>query len=261
MKLLSALFTFLFLTVPQQAHSQAMIQAKPWMGIMIETKANEGVKINDVVPGTPAFKAGLKAEDLVKKIDDTQMTDVRQMIAYIQSRGVGNDVKVEFVRAGKVETLTLKLEAKPDELELIRKSLVGKKAPDFKLEVLGAKDPIESKDIAGKVTVVEFWATWCPACISSHGRLSKFAVEHPEIKVLAVSDEELPALTSYAAQAKPKFQIIRDEKKDFVKHFMVSAIPMTVVIDKGGLISFATLGAGSYLEEALNHAVDTAGKK
>lgn len=261
MKFFLALCAIFITTSFNHAQGQAFVQARPWMGIMIETKPNEGVKITDIVPGTPAQKAGLQAGDVVTKIDDTAMTEVRQMIAFVQSRGVGNEVKVEFNRAGKPEKLTLKLEAKPDELELIRKTLVGKKSPEFKLEVVNSKEPATSKDIAGKTTVVEFWATWCPACVASHERLSKFAAEHPEIPVFAVSDEELPELTKYAAKVQPKFKIIRDANKEFVKHFMVSAIPMTVVIDKTGTISFATLGAGGYLEEALTHATEAASKK
>ncbi len=31
---------------------------------------------------------------------------------------------------------------------------------------------------------------------------------------------------------------------------------MTVIIDKNGVIQFITLGAGMYLEEALNYAIE-----
>jgi len=236
-------------------------QAKPWMGIVIETSANSGVQIKDTVPNTPAAKAGLLANDIVKKIDGVPMADAKQLITYIQTKGVGNEVILDITRTGKSIKITLKLEAKPDDLELIRKSLIGKKTPEFSLDLVETSGIVTTKDLSDKVTVIEFWTTWCPACRDSHPRLSKFAEDRPGIIVLAVSDEEVPVLKAYADKVKPKFKIVRDKAREFSKKFMVSAIPMTVVIDKTGTISFATIGAGAYLEEAIAYALELDNKK
>ena len=250
---------FLFTT---PLHAQGFTQAKPWMGIVIETtKVNDGVQIKDTVPETPAAKAGLMANDVVKKIDGVAMTDAKQLITYIQAKGVGNEVIIDLIRAGKDMKITLKLEAKPDDLELIRKSLIGKKVPEFALDLVEKEGRLTSKDIENKVTVIEFWATWCPACRDSHPRLSKFAADKPGINVIAVSDEDIPELKAYADKVKPKFTIARDTSREFSKQFMVSAIPMTVVVDKTRTITFATLGAGVYLEEAIAHALSLENKK
>ncbi len=249
------------MTLSSPLYAQGFSQAKPWMGIVIETKLNDGVQIKDTVPETPAAKAGLKAEDVVKKIDGVVMTDAKQLISYIQAKGVGNEVVIDINRAGKDMKITLKLEAKPDDLELIRKSLVGKKIPDFTLDLIDKPGSIGAKDLVNKVAVIEFWATWCPACRDSHARLSKFAGDKPGITVLAVSDEEVPELKAYSEKVKPKFTIVRDTSREFSKQFMVSAIPMTVVVDKTGTITFATLGAGVYLEEAIAHALSLENKK
>ena len=263
MKILNLVFLMnLLLFTTTTADAQGFTQAKPWMGIVIETtKVNDGVQIKDTVPETPAAKAGLMANDLVKKIDGVAMTDAKQLISFIQEKGVGNEVVIELIRAGKDMKITLKLEAKPDDLELIRKSLVGKKVPEFSLDLVEKEGRLTNKDIENKVTVIEFWATWCPACRDSHSRLSKFAADKPSIRVIAVSDEEIPELKAYAEKIKPSFQIARDSSKEFSRQFMVSAIPMTVVIDKISTISFATLGAGVYLEEAIAHALSLDSKK
>lgn len=243
-------------------HAQGFTQAKPWMGIVIEpTKVNDGVQIKDTVPETPAAKAGILANDIVKKIDGVAMNDAKQLISYIQAKGVGNEVIIDLIRAGKDMKINLRLEAKPDDLELIRKSLVGKKVPEFSLDLVETEGRLTSKDLANKVTVIEFWATWCPACRDSHPRLSKFAADKPNIKVIAVSDEEVPELKAYAEKVKPNFTIARDTSREFSRKFMVSAIPMTVVVDKAGTITFATLGAGVYLEEAIAHALSLDQKK
>jgi peroxiredoxin len=92
-------------------------------------------------------------------------------------------------------------------------------------------------------------------------RLSEFAAQQKDIKVLTVSDEETVLLKAYADKIKPQFWVLQDTSKEFTGQFSVSAIPMTVVIDKSGTIIFATLGAGAYLEEALELAVKEAKKK
>lgn len=254
-RLLALIITLATLTTSGITAAQGMLQAKPWMGIVIENKPGDGIEIKNIVEGTPAHKAGLLAGDVIKTVDNKTMTDVKELISYIQSRGVGNEVSVEFLRAGKQQKLTFKLEAKPDELELLRKTLHGKKISEFSLNDVVTSSTLTSKDLAGKVAIIEFWATWCPACRDSHKRLSEFATKNKDIAVLTVSDEETELLKSYADKIKPAFKVLQDAKKDFIPQFSVSAIPMTIVVNKSGSIGFATLGAGAYLEEALEVAL------
>jgi cytochrome c biogenesis protein CcmG/thiol:disulfide interchange protein DsbE len=233
--------------------SQSLQQARPWMGVAIEDKP-EGVYVKDAISGTPAERAGIRKGDLIKKIDSTDIGSSQQLISYILSKGVGNEVIVYFERDQKPKQLTLQLEAKPDDLELIRKKIIGVKLPEFQLLKLKNKAAYTNNQIQGKVTVIEFWATWCPACVSSHGRLSEFASENPNTRVLAVTDEEEGLVKEYVNRVKPKFTTLRDPSHEFMKFFSVTAIPMTVVVDQKGVVRFATLGSGSYLEEALNFA-------
>lgn len=234
--------------------AQVPQQMKPWMGVAIEDREN-AVGIRDTMPGTPAERAGFLPGDLIRKIDGNIILDSKQLISTIQSKGVGNEVTVEFERKSKTQSLTLKLEARPDDLELVRKKLVGKKVPKFNIEKL-QKGVFSEKELENKVTVLEFWATWCPACVGSHKRLSAFSTENPSIQVLAVSSEEPDTLQKYNNLVLPKFTILRDNKNELHKHFMVSAIPMTVVLDGEGTVQFVTLGSGSYLEEALNFSLN-----
>ena len=235
--------------------SQNFQQAKPWMGISIEN-TQDGVKVKGTIAGTPADKAGFVSGDVINKIDENTMKDSRELISYIQSKGVGNEVKIDFKRNTKNLSIKLKLEARPDDLELLRKNLVGVKVPSFNLERLGDNGSISNKVIENSVTIVIFWATWCPACISTHPRLSKFVEENKSIKVLAVSNEDRDDVLAYSKKYKYAFNIFLDKSKDFIKFFTVSAIPMTVVIDKNGVIQHISLGAGAYLEESLNFALD-----
>jgi cytochrome c biogenesis protein CcmG/thiol:disulfide interchange protein DsbE len=109
--------------------------------------------------------------------------------------------------------------------------------------------------LAGRVVLVEIWATWCPACRASHPRLSEFAAANPEIAVVAISDEDKETLKKYSSQVKPKFTVLRDPDGKTTAEWMASAIPMISVIGKDGKVIFVTIGAGEDLEEAIKIAV------
>jgi thiol-disulfide isomerase/thioredoxin len=235
--------------------SQNFQQAKPWMGIAIEN-AQDGVKVKGTMAGTPAEKAGFVSGDVIKKIDGNTMKDAKELTLYIQSKGVGNEVKIDFERSAKNLSIKLKLEARPDDLEVLRRNLVGVKVPSFNLERISDNGNISNKEIENSITVIEFWATWCPACVSTLPKLSRFTEENKSIKVLAISNEDKDDILSYAKKHKYTFSIFLDKSKEFIKFFTVSAIPMTVVIDKNGVIQHISLGAGAYFEESLNFALD-----
>lgn len=231
----------------------AQEQVRPWMGIAIEDNPN-GVAIKAAIPGTPAEKAGFRPGDLVKKIDSVPMKSASQLIEYVQSKGVGNEVSVEYERNKKLLNLKLHLEARPDELELVRKQVLNTKIPDFQLEEFNKVGIFTNKNIQNRVTVIEFWATWCGACVTSHARLSEFAKANHSIAVLAVSNEKKEIIQKYISKVKPNFTTLRDSNGKFTSHFRVSAIPMTIVVDKKGIVQFATLGSGTALEDALQFA-------
>ena len=231
------------------AYAGQLTAAKPWLGVAID-KGPAGVLIQDVLSGTPAATAGIKSGDEILSVDDAKVHTPEELIAAIQSKGVGNSVKVRLRRAGKDATRTVKLVARPDDLQMLREQLVGKPAPAFDLPVVRGDKPGSLAKLKGKVAIVEFWATWCPACRSTHQRLSEFARTH-NIAVLAISDEDESVIKAYTDKVKPAFTVLRDPKQEVAGKFMVSAIPMLAVVGKDGRVAFATVGAGSYMEEAL----------
>src|SRR5262245_50864984 len=67
---------------------------------------------------------------------------------------------------------------------------VGNQAPDFGLP--GRNGVVSLQGSRGKVILLNFWATWCPPCVSEMPSLDALRkrLEGPDFQVLAVSVDE-----------------------------------------------------------------------
>ncbi|BCX79553.1 Do family serine endopeptidase [Campylobacter sp. 19-13652] len=69
----------------------------------------DGALINSVEAGSPADQAGIKRGDLIIKIDQTPIKNVTDLKNTIAAKPAGSNIKVEFERAGKVSSTTIKI--------------------------------------------------------------------------------------------------------------------------------------------------------
>ncbi len=75
----------------------------------------QGVEIGEVVPGSPADRAGMLSNDVITRVDDEEIGTIRQLMAIISSHRPGETVDVgvwrydEDAQAGSRLTLTLSL--------------------------------------------------------------------------------------------------------------------------------------------------------
>lgn len=253
---IQALALFFMLASAFSSPAAAEIEAaKPWLGVGI-AQGTQGVLVTNVIAETPAAGAGILKDDEITAVESTRVKTPEELIKAVQAQGVGNTVAVHYLRKGQPASVAVKLVARPDELEMLRQRVFGKPVPPFDLAVVHGSAPAKAEALKGRVVILEFWATWCPACRATHARLSDLVKSQGKdgIVVLAISDEDEATLKAYAAATKPNFTIARDATGAMQKEWMVSAIPMLAVIDKAGNVVHATIGAGSYLEETIKEA-------
>jgi cytochrome c biogenesis protein CcmG/thiol:disulfide interchange protein DsbE len=117
----------------------------------------------------------------------------------------------------------------------------GKAAPRFTLESLAGG--AVAAPVAAKVTVLKFWATWCPPCREEMPELDKFAADNPAVAFYAVNlDEPAAKVAGYLRDNGYKMPVLLDAGAEVAQTYRVSAIPTTVVIDRDGIVKYRKTG-------------------
>ncbi|MGH7244664.1 MAG: trypsin-like peptidase domain-containing protein [Phycisphaerales bacterium] len=89
---------------------------RSWIGVSFknirDTGYDNGVLINAVVDGSPAYEAGLRAGDRIVEIDGKPITvrfveEVPPLVKSFADRPVGSQIKVAYVRAGEKKDATV----------------------------------------------------------------------------------------------------------------------------------------------------------
>jgi thiol-disulfide isomerase/thioredoxin len=255
----SALFTSSF-ALPQGQRppwiaTSQLEQATPWIGISLD-QGYKGVLINGVMPGTPGEDAGLAAGDEVIAVDSKGVTNPNEFGSTVRSYGVGAFVELHILRKGVAQTKRIKLAARPDTMEMLNKQLLGKPLPAFNLKAISGGASGASESFKGKVMVIEFWATWCGPCRSTHPRLSEFARANKDkdLAVMGISDEDEATVRGYIEKENPDFLMLNDPSHATQEKFFIMVLPTFVVVNKKGTIVSTGVGGGYYLDEVLNAA-------
>jgi len=108
---------------------------------------------------------------------------------------------------------------------------------------------------SGKVTVINFWATWCPLCREEMPELNKFAKRYQQsLLFYAVNIQEgSDKVGEFINTNNYTITTLLDSDGTVARNFRISALPTTIVIDKDGLIKFRKSGSVtmSELEEII----------
>ena len=97
----------------------------------------------------------------------------------------------------------------------------------------------------GKVTLVMFWATWCPACKTELPVLEQLRAKYPEDKldILAVSVDDTEAAMRTFLESRPTSLTVYLSKADVGSEFGVKSIPSLFILDKNSQVAFNSSGA------------------
>jgi len=134
---------------------------------------------------------------------------------------------------------------------------VGDLAPDFQLLTLD-QEPVSLGDLRGNPVVLNFWASWCPPCVSEMPFLQEIHEEYSDLGliVLAVNKAESSSKVEEFVQSKNlSFPVLLDTKGVVAEKYRIRGIPTTYFIDEDGIIQEKKIGAffsSTELEEKLS---------
>ena len=128
--------------------------------------------------------------------------------------------------------------------------LINKAAPDFQLQEL--KEPTKtfsSKELRGKVWLLNFWGSWCIACREEHPVLMKYS-KRGDIPIYGVdykygndaTDERSGAMQMLEEEGNPYTLVIYDPGGRTSIDYGVYGAPESYLIDKNGVIRFKQIG-------------------
>jgi len=119
----------------------------------------------------------------------------------------------------------------------------GKHIPEFEaISTLGKR--IKSKDLKGKVVIINFWFIDCHPCIAELPALNRLVKEYEgkDVVFLAPTWETKDRLKSaFFQKYKFDFMIISDAKK-IIDLFGGVGFPVTYIVDKNGILKEVTVG-------------------
>jgi thiol-disulfide isomerase/thioredoxin len=177
----------------------------------------------------------------------------------------------------KVDTL-LERPAKEEAPKSAVQEKVGRQSPGFTLTVLdgpGKTRTVTRDELAGKVVVIDFWATWCDPCLRELPEIQKLVdalvKDKKNVVLVALSQDSEPSELGEVRKLVEKTLSAKEIKLDgnavgligldpsgsVGRAFDVGGFPTIVVLDVKGNVKSAHVGFSPDIRETLTSEIDS----
>lgn len=98
---------------------------------------------------------------------------------------------------------------------------------------------------AGKVVLVDFWASWCEPCLRSFPWMNDLQQRHGHAGLVIVAvnlDQERGLADAFLKKTPANFRLEFDEAGDLARRFGVQAMPTSFLIDRSGKVRIRHAG-------------------
>ena len=109
-------------------------------------------------------------------------------------------------------------------------------------------------DFSGQVTLVNFWASWCPPCVEeipSLNRLQQIMAGRPFELVSINYAEQRDTVIEFMQRVAVEFPVLLDSDGRYARDWKVISYPSTFVIDRDGVIRYGVNAAIEWDNPAL----------
>ena len=122
-------------------------------------------------------------------------------------------------------------------------ALIEKQAPTFALPAIDGDGPgFATADLAGKVALVNVWASWCPPCRAEQPVLMRLKAEGVPIYGINYKDKAADARAMLAELGNPFAKIGADSTGRVAIDWGVYGYPETFVVDRTGRVRYRHVG-------------------
>ena len=137
----------------------------------------------------------------------------------------------------------LDLAGSPESNQNLPSAFIGRAAPVPPETGLPGIPVLTAADLAaGQVTVVNFWASWCPPCRAEHPVLMQMAADGIRVAGINMMDKDADATAYLAEEGNPFFALATDPRGRNRIEWGVTNPPETFIIGKDGKVAFKFIG-------------------
>ncbi len=121
--------------------------------------------------------------------------------------------------------------------------------PDFNLPIGHKYKPLSS--LHGKAVLINFWASWCHPCTEELSLFVRARQEYGDrLTVVTVSSEPHDVAASYLRLWNIELPLVEDLNSAISGAYSVPPIPVTILVDRDGNVSYVSVGETSWTELA-----------
>jgi len=127
----------------------------------------------------------------------------------------------------------------PRNPSILPSTLIDKPAPEFVLAALEGQQDIlgfSTADLAGQVTIVNIFASWCIPCLAEHPLITRLAEDGVTIFGINYRDKDRDALRWLTKYGNPYTRVGADRDARAGLEWGVTGVPETFILDTAGRI-------------------------
>jgi thiol-disulfide isomerase/thioredoxin len=118
-------------------------------------------------------------------------------------------------------------------------------APEFSLQDLSGKT-VRLSDSAGRVRLIDFWATWCPPCREAIPDLNEMHAEYEKdgLSVIGISmdDDADKLVPPFVEKYRIRYTMLVGNEEVADAFGGVFGLPTTILVDKNGNVADTWIG-------------------